>query len=87
MGLGIEKPLPGMEGEVKIGLNMASLQILQEHPGNLQKPLGRVGTVGIEKGLLARIEERLASFRLVDINDTLGKIFEERGHKTCQQSC
>ena len=35
--------------------------------------------MGIEKGLFARIEDRFASFLWVEINEALGKIFEEKG--------
>ena len=57
-----------------------SLQILQEQPLVLKKPFGREGISGLENGLLVRIEDRLGSFLLADIKDSLGRILEDRGH-------
>jgi hypothetical protein len=75
----MEKPLSGTVGEKMIEHKFASLQILQEHPGVLKNPLGKVGVLGIAKGLLARMEERLESFLFVDIKDCLGRMIEDMG--------
>ena len=60
-------------------VNVASLHNLHEHPGDLKNPLGRDGVLGVENGLLAKVEERGGSFLYAVIKDFLGKIAEEIG--------
>ena len=79
MGAGMVKPLPGKLGGDMMVVKVASLQILQEHPGLWWKPLGDVGALGIAKGLPVRMVERLGSFLLENIKDSLGKILDETG--------
>ena len=43
-------------------LNVDSLQTLQLQPGDLWKPLGRVGEEGTLNGLPDRIEDKEGSF-------------------------
>ena len=80
IGWGIEKPLPDsrVEEEMK-EQKLASLHTLQVQPGDLWKPLGSEGGLGVENGLLDMMEDKGGSFLCVVIRDSLGKIMEETG--------
>ena len=76
----MEKPLPDDVEECMIEVKVDSLHTLQLHPGDWWNPLGDTDGEGIKKGLLVRIEDRGASFLLAKMRDSLGNIFDERGH-------
>ena len=78
-GLGRENPLSGWWGEKMTGVKYPSLQMQQEHPLVLWKPLSDVGALGEWKGLLVKIEESVGSFLVAEMRDFLGRITVEIG--------
>ena len=75
----MEKPLPEVLGLEMKEVKAPSLQILQEHPGVGWKPLGEVGMLGTEKGLLAKMEDSEGSFLWAEKIESLGKMTEDSG--------
>ena len=75
----MEKPLPAVLGlEMKV-VKAPSLQSLQEHPGVWWKPLGEVGMLGTEKGLLVKMEDREGSFLCAENIESLRNMTEKSG--------